>query len=196
MTVTETPVDQLAILDAKIDALTDHVAALTRDAEHRARQRAMLEELTGDVNAFSGDAMAKLTEVMAEADRRGYFEFARAGAGVVDRVVTNFDEDDVDRLGDNIVAILDAIREITQPEILALLGRMVEAVRAEQALVADEVDEPPPSLFALARQLRDPDVRRGMGRALHTLRAVSAPAGPTSNRSDTPHTPISKGDQQ
>ncbi len=191
MTVTELPVDRLSILEAKIDALTDHVAVLAVDADRRARQRAVLDELTGDVNTFSGDAMAKVTELMTEAERRGYFDFARAGAGVVDRVVTNFDEDDVEQLGDNIVAILEAVREITQPEILTLLGRMVEAVRTEQEHIAHEDDEPP-SLFALARQLRDPDVRRGMGRALHTLRAVSAPAA--GDRSDSPDP--QQGDQQ
>jgi uncharacterized protein YjgD (DUF1641 family) len=62
---------------------------------------------------------------------------------------------------------------------LTLLGRMVDAVRAEQDAVQFETDEPP-SLFALARQLRDPAVRRGMGRALHTLKAVSAGSGPPS----------------
>jgi uncharacterized protein YjgD (DUF1641 family) len=67
---------------------------------------------------------------------------------------------------------LASIREIAQPELLELLGNMVEAMRQEQKYVAAESEEPP-SLLSLAKQLRDPDVRRGMGRALHTLRTVS-----------------------
>ena len=67
---------------------------------------------------------------------------------------------------------LDALRDIAQPELLQLLGNMVEAMRLEQRAVAAETYEAP-SLMSLARQLRDPDVRRGMGRALHTLRTVS-----------------------
>ena len=67
---------------------------------------------------------------------------------------------------------LASVRDIAQPELLALLGNMVEAMRQEQKYVAAE-DEEPPSLVSLAKQLRDPDVRRGMGRALHTLRTVS-----------------------
>ena len=67
---------------------------------------------------------------------------------------------------------LASIREIAQPELLELLGNMVEAMRQEQKYVAAESEEPP-SLYALAKQLRDPDVRRGMSRALHTLRTVS-----------------------
>ena len=67
---------------------------------------------------------------------------------------------------------LESLREIARPELLELLGSMVEAMHQEQQHVAAEPDEAPP-LFALARQLRDPDVRRGMSRALHTLRTVS-----------------------
>ena len=52
-----------------------------------------------------------------------------------------------------------------------------------------------PSLWSLLRQVRDPDVRRGMGRALHTLRAVSAETGP--NQSDhTAIPPTTEGDPQ
>ena len=172
MSITETPVDQIALLTAKIDRLTDQLAILTADTVERARQREMVSELTGDLSSVSSGAMAKAVELLAEAERKGYFTFAAAAVGVADRVVTNFDEHDVDQLGDNVVAILETVREITQPEMLTLLGRMVDAVRAEQDAVQFETDDAP-SFWALARQLRDPAVRRGMGRALHTLKAVS-----------------------
>jgi uncharacterized protein YjgD (DUF1641 family) len=177
MSITEAPVDQIAALEAKIDRLTDQIAILTADAADRARQRGMVSELTGELSSVSSGAMAKAVDLLAEAERKGYFTFATAAAGVADRVVTNFDEHDVEQLGDNVVAILETVREITQPEMLTLLGRMVDAVRAEQDAVQFETGEPP-SFWALARQLRDPAVRRGMDRALHTLRAVSAGAGP------------------
>ncbi len=251
MTVTDLPVDRLAILETKIDLLTERMSVLADDAERRARQRAMLDELTDDVSRISGDALAlatrelesltqtadltdtvrllrrlvevapdleralsglsqlmelvddlaplgggmmsAATERLAEAERKGYVGFARAGVGVVDRIVTNFDEDDVEQLGDNVVAILEAVREITQPEMLALLGRMVGAVRAEQHHLAVEGD-PPPGFLALARQLRDPDVRRGMGRAINTLKAVSTP--PADAASTTPTDPDTKGAPQ
>lgn len=177
MTVTDVPIDQAASLEHKIDRLAEQIAVLTADAAERGRQRAVLNELTGDISSFSTDAVDRLVGLLADAERKGYFGFATAAAGVADRVVTNFDADDVEQLGDNVVAILQTVREITQPEMLTLLGRMVEAVRSEQAAVAAE-DEEPPSLWSLVRQLRDPAVRRGMGRALHTLRAVSVETGP------------------
>ncbi len=235
MSITDVPVDRLEALETKIDLLTEQMAMLAAEAEHRRRQRESFEELTGDLNRISGDAMAMATreletlsqtadladtvrllrrlvevaptleralvglntassfvddavplgsDVMAmatarldELERKGYFRMAGAAVGVADRVVTNFDERDVEQLGDNIVTILEALREVTQPEMLAFLTRMIDAVQAEQHAVEMEAAEPP-SLWSLVTQVRDPDVRRGMARALHTLRAVSVETGP------------------
>jgi len=129
-----------------------------------------------DAAPLGSDVMTVVTERLDELERKGYFRFAGAAVGVADRVVTNFDESDVEQLGDNVVAMLEALREVTQPEMLAFLTRMVDAVQAEQLAVESEPADPP-SLWALLRQVRDPDVRRGMARALHTLRSVSADTG-------------------
>jgi uncharacterized protein YjgD (DUF1641 family) len=136
-------------------------------------------QFVDDAAPLGTDVMAMVTQRLEVAERKGYFEFASAAVGVADRVVTNFDERDVEQLGDNVVAMLEALRDVTQPEMLAFLARMIGAVKAEQLAVESEPAEPP-SLLALARQVRDPDVRRGMARALHTLRAVSSETGPSS----------------
>lgn len=140
-----------------------------------------------DVAPLGTDALALVTDRLADAEQRGYFAFASAGAGVVDRIVTDFGEDDLVQLGENIVAILETIKEITQPEMLELLSHMVDAINQQQRRVELESDEAP-SLFSLARQIRDPDVRRGMARALSTLRAVSVETGPEST-TDHPRQP-------
>lgn len=143
-----------------------------------------LGELVDDAAPLGNEVMAMLVDRLGEAEQKGYFAFARAGSRVVDRVVTNFDEDDIDQLGDNVVAILEAVRELTQPEMMAFLGRMLGAVRLEQEAVGSEPAEPP-SMWSLLRQLRDPDVRRGMARALDTLRTVSVETTATSPTSPT-----------
>lgn len=136
-------------------------------------------ELLDDVAPLGSDVMAMATDRLATADDKGYFRLATAAVGVANRVATNFDEHDVELLGDNVVAMLEALRQVTQPEMLAFLTQAVEAVQAEQQAVAMEPTQPP-SLWALARQIVDPDVRRGMARALQTLRAVSVETGPRS----------------
>ena len=81
-------------------------------------------------------------------------------------------EEDVEALGDNVVLILETVKELTQPDVMAVLYRMIEAIHRQQAQMEAEPEEPP-SLFQLVRKMRDPEIRRGIGRALNTLSAVS-----------------------
>jgi uncharacterized protein YjgD (DUF1641 family) len=133
-----------------------------------------LSELATQVTQLSGPGMAKLTEVLTVADDKGYFAFARQGGMIADRVVTEFTEEDVKALGDNVVTILNAVKEMTQPEVMGLVQRTAISV-------SDAEDTPiePPSLFALLKSMRDPQTRRGLAKVmamLHTVGEESAPA--------------------
>lgn len=136
-----------------------------------------LSELAADAMPLTGDAMAFASDRMAAMQQRGYFEFAKAGFGVVDKVVTNFTDDDVAQLGNNVVTMLETVKELTQPEMLALIQHMIDGLQRQQQLVVAESAEPP-SLWALLKKMSDPDVRKGIARALNTLGAVSAETGP------------------
>lgn len=132
-----------------------------------------LTDLARDMQPVVGRSMEMAIAASARFEERGYFEFADATAGVVDRIVTNYTADDVEALGDNVVQILDIVKDLTQPEVLAVAQRALDAVHRQTAAAESSTVEPP-SLVGLARKLRDPEVRRGMGRALDTLAAVSA----------------------
>lgn len=122
-----------------------------------------LVELSETVSELSGPALEALTRRLADLDERGYLRFAGAGVGVLDRVVTGFDESDVEALGENVVLILRTLRDMTQPEIMQMLQRTIRSVKVE--------DEPaePPGMFELLRQLRKPEARRGLARMIHVL---------------------------
>jgi uncharacterized protein YjgD (DUF1641 family) len=124
----------------------------------------------------SGPAMAKVTEVLATADEKGYFAFAREGSKIADRVVTEFSEEDVQALGDNVVTILNAVKEMTQPEVMGLVQRTAISVQD-----VEEAHIEPPSMFALLKQMRDPQTRRGLARVMAMLHTVGEehPSTPT-----------------
>jgi len=135
-----------------------------------------LSALADDVVPLATPAMSTLTETLQELDDKGYFAFARGGAGIVDKVVTSFTEEDVEALGDNVVLILNTVKEMTQPEVMTLLQRT--------ALTAQDVDDEfaeAPSMFALLRQMRDPQTRRGLGRVMTMLRTVGADQSASDN---------------
>ncbi|WP_448335502.1 DUF1641 domain-containing protein [Bellilinea sp.] len=125
-----------------------------------------LSDLLETIGPISREMITKLTTLMEELDNKGYFAFARGGTRLIDNVVTSFTEEDVNRLGDNIVLILNTVKDMTQPEILSF-------VRNTLLLAEEEVSKPVnTSLVSILRQMQDPDVRRGLALTLRVLRAI------------------------
>lgn len=136
-----------------------------------------LSELAGTAAPLLEPAVKVSTARLTDLEDRGYFDFASGTLGVLDRVVTSFDRTDLEALGDNVVLILQTVRDMTQPEVMTMLRRTFSTV------TEDDIGEPPGTL-ALLRELRDPGVRRGLSKVLHTLRTLGDdPAGdPTDQR--------------
>lgn len=145
----------------------------TRNIEEGMAKYESAMEFFSDVGPLAGEAVSKLLRTMDEYEKRGYFEFAGAGIGVVDRIVTNYSKEDIEALGDNVVHMLDIVKDLTQPEMLAVAQRMLDVVQRQQRAAELEPEEAP-GLLALAGKMRDPEVRRGLARALNTFKAVSA----------------------
>lgn len=128
-------------------------------------------ELGREVAPLVGPAVDAVTGRLAAAEEDGLLAFAGAGTRLVTRITGSFDAGDVDALGDNIVLILQTVRDMTQPEIMRLLRRTVHEVSGEGAPA--EVEEPP-GLVALLRELRRPEARRGLNRLVHVLGSLGA----------------------
>ncbi len=128
-------------------------------------------DLVQTVGPITDQAFEKAVDVMQAAEHKGYFAFARGGMQIADNVVTSFTEDDVKKLGDNIVLILNVVKDMTQPEIMGLVRGIVSDVEVEVAKPVSNV-----SLPALLGSLRDPQVRRGLALTLRILRVIGARA--------------------
>lgn len=158
---------------ADLNDLLRLLKRLMRNGPNLERMLGQLESLTelGEIAAPLGsEAFGGAVTALAELERKGYFAFARGGARVLDNVVTSFGEDDLQRLGDNVVLILQTIKTMTQPEIMRFLGNMVAVIDGEAGQPVDT------SLLTLWRQMRDPDVRRGFALTLRVLRALGRQA--------------------
>jgi uncharacterized protein YjgD (DUF1641 family) len=145
----------------------------TRNIEDGMARYESFMDFLDDAGPLTSEAVAKILTTLEDFEQRGYFEFASATFGIVERIVTTYSKEDVEALGDNIVQILDIVKNLTQPEMLAAAQRMLDAVQRQQAATELEPAEPP-GLIALAGQIRDPEVRRGLARALNTFKVVSA----------------------
>ncbi len=135
-----------------------------------------IQDLAADLGPLTGEITLRLMRALDAYEQRGYFGFAKGGLEVVDQVVTSFSEDDLAQLGDNIVLILNTVKEMTQPEVMRLLARTASQVRTAQPT---EV-----GLFGMMRRMRDPQVRRGLGRMIEILQSMGEgpePATDTTN---------------
>ena len=137
-----------------------------RNFETMLDQLESIMDLLQTVGPLTDAAFEKSVDVMAEAERKGYFAFARGGMRIADNIVTSFSEEDVRKLGDNVVLILNVVKDMTQPEIMSF-------VRGFVANVEMEVEKPVnTSVFALIGQMRDPAVRRGLAQTMRVLRVI------------------------
>jgi uncharacterized protein YjgD (DUF1641 family) len=138
----------------------------TRNMEQMLDQMESFAALWQDVSPLTQAAFLTMMNRLEEAEQKGYFTFVRGGIDIADRVVTTYSEEDVRQLGENIVLILDTVKEMTQPEIMTLLRTTAESLREE---------DPPEnvSLFSIIRQLNDPEVKRGLSKTLTILSNVS-----------------------
>jgi len=105
-------------------------------------------------------------EELERLERAGYFSFAQEGWRIFERIVTEFSDEDVHALGDNIVTILTTVRNMTQPEIMSLANNAVGAI--QQTIPETEKI----STWSLLRELSNPKVRRGMARLINLLKAL------------------------
>lgn len=124
-------------------------------------------ELVDDLQVVGNQAFRQAIVALDQMERSGYFTFARGGWRIVERIVTEFSEEDVNALGDNIVTILNTVKNLTQPEMMALTNRALGAVQQNPA------SEQPVSMLALLRELRDPQTRAGLARLINLLKALA-----------------------
>ena len=141
-----------------------------RNLDKMLDQLESLMDLANTVGPLADDAFGKAVDTLTEMEHKGYFVFAKGGLRIADNVVTSFTEADVQRLGDNIVLILNTVKDMTQPEIMGFVRNTL--------LVAErEVEKPVDiSMLGLLRQMRDPDVRRGLALSMRMLRVIGAQA--------------------
>jgi uncharacterized protein YjgD (DUF1641 family) len=180
--------DEVEIDPSDLIQLGARVASNAAMLERSLVQLEALNALVVDIVPIVNQGVGMAIERMGALEEKGYFEFAEATIGVVDKVVTSYSKEDVEALADNVVQMLDIIKDLTQPEMLAVAQRLLDVVHRQSELATGEQGDPP-GLFALAGKLRDPEIRRGMGRALDTFKAVSAqPSDPSHTRTTTENT--------
>jgi len=150
--------EDLASISQKLDTV---LAQLAYVAERQRQQ----EELIAELTPIGKAALATAIERLDALDKQGYFAFGKEVVEVGKRIIEGFSPTDVRQLGEAVVPILDAVRAMTQPEVLAVT---TEAT----SVIDDKAEVKPLGMFGMVRATRDDDVQKGMGIMIEVLRRV------------------------
>ena len=122
--------DVMRMASDQLEEVQEYVAVedLLRLVKKVARHRPQIEMLVDQIDTVTDlvdvsgpivkEIVDKVTSILGDLEHKGYFAFAHSGMRMMDNVVTSFTEADVDKLGDNIVLILNTVKDMTQPEIM------------------------------------------------------------------------------
>lgn len=161
------------VYDSTVRSLDDHEVVLEPDelrelgirlAQNVGNFNSLLDTL-GSVMDLLRDAAPIANEVIIDATRKlhelevkGYFELLSEFGKIVDNIVTHYGVEDARMLADNVVAILDTVKNLTQPDMLRSVNN---AVRIFATLEMDDV--PSYSMFKVIRELNKPEMKKAFG---------------------------------
>ncbi|MEJ2596160.1 MAG: DUF1641 domain-containing protein [bacterium] len=127
-----------------------------------------LNDLIKDVSPVVQQMGLDAVHQMHEMEMKGYFDFFREAAKIMDNIVTHFNVEDVRLLADNIVPILETVKGLTQPEMLKAVN---SGLLVYKSIEVEDVEEY--SLWKAMKAMRSKEMRRGIGFMITFLQNIS-----------------------
>lgn len=161
------------VYDSTVSALDDHEVVLDPDqlrelgirmARNIGNFNLLLDslgsamDLMKDVGPIANEVIIDTTRKLHEFEQKGYFEFMREFGRIIDNVVVHYSVEDVRLLADNVVGILDTVKNLTQPDMLKSVDN---AVKVFSSMETEDV--PSYSMFKLIREMNTPEMKKALG---------------------------------
>lgn len=151
-------VKQLALkLIRNIDTITELFEMLESGKD-------LLADLTPIVQQVGLDSI----HVMNDLEKKGYFDFIRQSIKIIDNIVTHFSTEDLQSLADNVVTILETVKNLTQPDMLKAIDN---ALVVYKSIDLENIEEY--SIFKAIREMNSKEMRKGIGFMITFLKNIS-----------------------
>jgi uncharacterized protein YjgD (DUF1641 family) len=145
-----------------------------------------VKDFVYDFKPVSREMFFDFMNRLDEMDRKGYFAFMKEMGVMMDKVVSTFSREDAKQLGDNIVTILNTIKNITQPDMLNAVNNAVSIYKNLDTKIDKKV-----TVFYLLKELNKPEVKKGLALALNFLKNLNSNFNANNNSKKT-STPLIK----
>ena len=115
-------------------------------------------DLLKDAGPIANEVIIDSTRKLHEFEQKGYFEFMKEAGAIIDNIVTHYEINDVRMLADNVVTILDTVKNLTQPEMLKSIDT---AVKVFANMETENIPEY--SIFRVIREINKPEMKKAWG---------------------------------
>lgn len=163
---------------AELLSLVKRLARNTHNFNRLLDQLESISDLAQDITPLGKQAFSTILDRFDELDRKGYFLFMKEAMAILDTIVTSFTIEDVRLLRDNITSILLTVKNLTQPDMLTTMNNALGFYKKMDIDVDDDV-----SYRRIVKELKDPEVKRGLYFMLEFVKSMATPVDPILNQS-------------
>ena len=125
-------------------------------------------DLTKDLNPIIKQVGLDTIDKFHEFDQKGYFEFFGEALKIIDNIVTHYTVEDVRQLADNIITIMDTLKNLTQPDMMKAMDNALTIYKN-----LDPSNVPEYSIWKVIKELNTPEMKRGIGFVLTFIKSLS-----------------------
>jgi len=144
---------------------------LVRNVNNFSQVMDMFESVTDllkDAGPIINEVGIDFTHKLHDFEQKGYFDFFKELTNIMDNIISSYSPEDVRALSDNIVTILETVRNLTQPDMLNALNN---ALNIFKNLDTENIQEY--SLWKVFREMNTPEMKRGIGFIMTFLKNLS-----------------------
>ncbi len=162
-------------VDARLDAIEARLDRLSRSMEVLVDAEEKRAEFINEFWPIACEAGITAVHQLDKAERDGWLDTGRSAARILQRLLGGTSQHELDELADSIIAIKDAVKALTQPEVLAIVEEAGEVLQGADHLA-------PVTPTGLFKATGDVDVQRGLAVVLELLRHAGRATREVSHR--------------
>ena len=127
-----------------------------------------VNDLAKDVSPILHQMGLDGIHLMNEFEQKGYFDFMKESMKILDNIVTHFSVDDVKLLADNVVTILETVKNLTQPDMLKAIN---SGLVVYKSIEIDNVEEY--SIWRAMKAMNSKEMKKGIGFMITFLQNIA-----------------------
>ena len=148
-------------------SLTKEAMRNTRNFTFALKQMASMIEFVKDLEPLLKSAVPQTIHYLNELEQKGVFRIIKATVDLRTKVAASYTAEDIDMMGDGIVALLGLTKSLSDPKTIELLEKLSQIPSKVELENAKSV-----GVFGLASAGFDPEISKGLGVLMELTKAM------------------------